>query len=371
MTLKAIIVLLNSNWTGIARLPYALSKAGWEVASFSTEDSFLAKTRYVQKRYKLDIPNLALTRLAQAINDFKPDLLIPGCEETVRWFHNIALLNESDASTNGISLLQKIILASLGSSECYDITLSKSSMHTFATHLGLRTPPQMPATTVKDAQLAANAIGYPVVLKGEHGSAGSSVRICHTESEINNAYQELLTTNSKQKIDIQKYIDGEAAMCTGVVKEGTLLNSFFALKLHTHPLPTSPCSVARLSNSSEAQFTLSTLVQHLKFNGFCSCDFIVEKNTQMPYLLEFNPRPTPISALGHIFRHDLCVALAEAWGYISNQPSIPHAYRDTIALFPNEWMRDFTSPYLTSAYHDVPWHDPKLLKAYIDFVIKP
>ena len=34
---------------------------------------------------------------------------------------------------------------------------------------------------------------------------------------------------------------------------------------------------------------------------------------------------------------------------------------EMIALFPNEWMRDPHSPFLRSAYHDVPFDDPALI----------
>jgi hypothetical protein len=38
---------------------------------------------------------------------------------------------------------------------------------------------------------------------------------------------------------------------------------------------------------------------------------------------------------------------------------------DTITLFPQEWMRDPASPFLTSGYHDVPWEEPELLRACV------
>jgi hypothetical protein len=40
----------------------------------------------------------------------------------------------------------------------------------------------------------------------------------------------------------------------------------------------------------------------------------------------------------------------------------PH---DTIALFPQEWLRDAKSPFLRSAYNDIPWEEPELLKACV------
>ena len=39
---------------------------------------------------------------------------------------------------------------------------------------------------------------------------------------------------------------------------------------------------------------------------------------------------------------------------------------DTIALFPQEWQRDPASPLIRSAYHDVPWDAPALVRAYIN-----
>jgi hypothetical protein len=35
---------------------------------------------------------------------------------------------------------------------------------------------------------------------------------------------------------------------------------------------------------------------------------------------------------------------------------------DTIALFPQEWLRDPASPFLNSAHHDVPWKEPRLVQ---------
>ena len=39
--------------------------------------------------------------------------------------------------------------------------------------------------------------------------------------------------------------------------------------------------------------------------------------------------------------------------------------KDTIALFPQEWIRDSGSPFLASGYHDVPWQEPQLSQACV------
>jgi len=45
-------------------------------------------------------------------------------------------------------------------------------------------------------------------------------------------------------------------------------------------------------------------------------------------------------------------------------------YPETVALFPNEWLRDPHSRYLTHGHHDVPWDDPALLKAYVNGFVR-
>jgi hypothetical protein len=39
--------------------------------------------------------------------------------------------------------------------------------------------------------------------------------------------------------------------------------------------------------------------------------------------------------------------------------------KPTIALFPREWLRDPASPWLTEAFHDVPWDDPEVVRACV------
>jgi hypothetical protein len=43
---------------------------------------------------------------------------------------------------------------------------------------------------------------------------------------------------------------------------------------------------------------------------------------------------------------------------------------NTIALFPQEWKRDPESPFLSSAYHDVPWDEPAVVSACAGLIRK-
>jgi hypothetical protein len=36
-----------------------------------------------------------------------------------------------------------------------------------------------------------------------------------------------------------------------------------------------------------------------------------------------------------------------------------------VALFPQEWVRNPSSPHFADSLHDVPWDDPDLVEAYV------
>jgi len=81
------------------------------------------------------------------------------------------------------------------------------------------------------------------------------------------------------------------------------------------------------------------------------------------YLIEMNPRTTQVGHLAMGPGRDLSAAMYAAVSGEAVQPSSPVTEKDIIALFPQEWIRDAASPYLRSAYHDVPWEAPELVRA--------
>ena len=89
---------------------------------------------------------------------------------------------------------------------------------------------------------------------------------------------------------------------------------------------------------------------------------IIEEQTGIPYLIEMNGRATqtchlnlgpgrnPVDALAH----------ATAGNFGVESPKMTDS--DTIALFPQEWKRDPASKFLQTAFHDVPWEYPGLVR---------
>jgi hypothetical protein len=107
------------------------------------------------------------------------------------------------------------------------------------------------------------------------------------------------------------------------------------------------------------------MVARLNLSGLHGFDFMLEAHTGNAYLIEINPRATQVGHLTLGRGRDLPAALYAAVSEQALQPAPRVTENDTIALFPQEWIRDPKSPFLRSAYHDVPWDEPKLLHSCV------
>ena len=82
------------------------------------------------------------------------------------------------------------------------------------------------------------------------------------------------------------------------------------------------------------------------------------------HLLEINPRSPQSSYLNFGPAHDLVFALAAK---LDDRIHVPRerVAGEVVALFPQEWLRDPASLHLKTAFHDVPWDDPALIRAWM------
>ena len=188
---RALIVLHSPGWMGIARLPRALAQAGFEVASLSPAGSFLSLTRFNRHHFTLAEGQLPVQALEAAVRQFRPDVLVPGCDAAVHLLLLIAHTAEQGQWPDPTSPLPALVRRSLGGAGVRHNRLSKHNTLGLARHLGLHTPAQLQVTDLAQAHEACAKLGWPVVLKGEYGSAGSTVRICEDATALDRAWHGL------------------------------------------------------------------------------------------------------------------------------------------------------------------------------------
>jgi biotin carboxylase len=227
--------------------------------------------------------------------------------------------------------------------------------------------------SVDDAVAFANERGYPVVLKTENGAAGVNVSVCKDESEIRAAYEKLTVPLSHpppppKQVVVETFVDGPQLSYVFVARGGRVLTGLTRMKVKAYPDPHGPSSVVRVVDVPRMAEYAARFAERVQYNGFASLQCLLDPATKTPQFLEFNCRPVPMHHLGEeAVGIDWCKAWFTA---LEGQPAPTFAgpiLKRQVALYPQEWIRDPQSKYLTTnALHDVPWDDPGLLKAYVD-----
>jgi len=226
--------------------------------------------------------------------------------------------------------------------------------------------------------------GFPLVLKADGTSGGTGVRVGHTLEKAEHALRTLqappvLARAAKRAlvdhdttllwpsllrrrsvVNAQAFVPGREGTSTIFCWKGSVLAAlhFEVLeKMHA----AGHAAVLRLIDHWEMSIAVEKMTRRFNLSGFYGFDFILETHSDNAYLIEVNPRTTQVGHLALGAGRDLPAALyaAVSGDGVANSQKITEA--ETIALFPQEWIRDPGSQFLQSAYHDVPWDQPDLV----------
>ena len=364
---RALVVSMR-NWFGAARMPRALHRAGFDVASLAYPNLLLGRSRYLSAQAFLpdhgeDEELLAVARAALGAQ--RPAIVIPTDDASVELLQAVAAsarreLPESDP-------LLMLLRDSLGDFGKHAVLRQRHGLARLALDLGVRAPAYAVVRDLAQARAFREQQGLPVVLKAEASLAGMGVTICKDEAALDNAVRRLSSQPEAAFAEgalVQAYIAGRTAMRAVVAFRGRVLAGLSAIKLETHPAVTGPSAVVQFIEHAEMMATAQQMIGALGYSGFASLDFILD-DAGHAHLIELNARPTPICHLGEHLGLDLCGRLRRALEGELDADGDPRGLPQKIALFPQEWVRDQSSPHFADSFHDVPWDEPDLLEAFV------
>lgn len=398
-----ILLLALSDWFGPTRLPHALQNAGFEVGVLAEPGSLIAQSRFIDHRFALSVPQVRLGVLAPLIRvmtEFRPRLVLPCDEAAVNLLQNMAT---GGAGLRGplrqrpITLppaLRELLLRSLGDARSFLLRSHRAQARKLVAAMGVPAPPSVPVPYLQVARGFAAEHGFPVVLTRDERSGGTGARLCHDDAELRAAYagfteqmdappnlrqrlrQALWTvrtlyqlpgdltvlTQAGPDISVEQPVPGRLATHCVVAFEGRALAGVSAVVEKTHPSPLGMGTVVRLVQDAEMTEIGRRLVARSGFTGFAGLDFVRDAASGRLWFLKFTPRPTPLAHLGALAGADLCAALlvAVTGGFPRHPQPAPET---TVALFPQDWMRDPDAADRHAAHLDVPEDDPRLLAA--------
>lgn len=383
MPQRVLLFALN-NWIGAARLPAAMQRAGFEVVVLCPGGSFMSMTRFVNRRLEMRgrVESNAISKtLWQEVVEQGTSAVVPTDARAIEFFHAYASAVHAGTFSHvpGVEKFQAMLARSLPPVEHLETVRKRSAAHALAVELGMPAPPRTGIDSVEDAIAFAGKHGYPVVLRSD-GSATDGgvmggaldVTVCPDEAELRAAYEKLIVPLSHppppaRPIAAEALVDGPHLSHAFVASRGRILAGLTRMKVKAMPDPFGPSSVIRVVDVPKLTAHAASFVERVQYSGFGSLQCVIDAKTKSPQFLEFNCRPVPVHHLGE---EAVGIDWCRAWhDELEGKPSAASAgpiLKRQVALFPQEWLRDAQSKYLTTnALHDVPWDDPALLKGYL------
>jgi carbamoyl-phosphate synthase large subunit len=170
--------------------------------------------------------------------------------------------------------------------------------------LRLRQPPNGTATTVEGARLAAQQIGYPVLVRPSYVLGGRAMELCYDESSLMQYMSRAVEASPDHPVLIDKFLedasevdvdamaDGEMTIIGGImqhVEEAGVHSGDSACALPPYSLPQ-----ATIDEIRQATYALA---KALKVKGLMNIQFAVKEveGRQQVYILEVNPRASRTS----------------------------------------------------------------------------
>lgn len=375
-----LLLVATQHWPFPARLAVAFAAAGWQVEAVGPHGHVLGSTDAVKRLHPYSLLN-PLAALIAALEQGAPDFVIPCDDSAVVRLHRVAQQRPA---------LRPLIVRSLGNPEaCLEATRREALMEA-ARAEQLRIPETAEIHCLADLQAWQRRQGWPLVLKADGTFGGTGVAIIRDPEDLEPAYRAVsarpsalrilkrllvnqdhflldqLRDRQSQGLIAQQYIAGRPANRAVACWQGEVLAGSSVEALATLSA-TGAATLIQPIEHPEMEQAACRLVRRLGLSGLCGFDFMLEAASGRAYLIEVNPRATPVTALALGPGRDLVAALSRQWlgRTLADRPALTS--RSQIAMFPGTWLKNPEDPVLQTAHHDVPWEQPALVQACIDF----
>jgi hypothetical protein len=380
-----VLIASTTRWFPTARLAVALANAGFTVDAVCPSDHPLSKTNALHRidRYHGLDP---ITSFTDAIVAAKPDLIVPGDDLATQHLHAMyqQQRRKHGAGTPNCALIER----SLGASKNFPHLYARTKFIELAQDEGIRVPQTAVIADASDLRNWITRAGLPTILKADGSSGGSGVRVVRSLEDAEQALKDLQAPplmaraakralidqdvtlvwpsllRRRSVVNAQTFVEGREATSAVACWNGEILASLH-FEVVNKVGSSGHATVLRLIDNREMATAAESMVRRLGLSGMHGFDFMLETRTGDAYLIEINPRSTQVGHLTLGLGRDIPAALFSAVSGQKVHPAPSVTQDDTIALFPQEWIRDPASTFLQSAYHDVPWDRPELIRACV------
>jgi biotin carboxylase len=372
---KSVLIATTTWWPIASRLAVVLTEMGVPVAIVCPHGNpaLALNDRLLCSFYNPIAPCRAL---ADALARSGCHLVIACDDRVIAHLHSLHTTHPE---------LRPVIERSIGPSSSYKIIESRVALLAFAAEAGLRVPETHAVPNSGALVALAGAMPFPWFMKldGTWGGAGvrrvddlagarrswlQFGRLAGTVSALKqfiiNRNQYPLLPMPRQKparICVQQLIEGRPANVIATAWNGEVVGAICFAALQTRS-PFGTAVVVRAIDQPEMLEHARVLAHRLRLSGYFGLDFVIEERTGAAFLIEMNPRTTPLGHLRIGPQHDLPGALI---GRAMAQPIPPVdvlAGNQVVALFPDARNFGVEQELLASAFQDIPVTRPELVR---------
>ncbi len=352
-----ILFIERSLWITIERLPLRLSQAGFQISFLCQPESIVNHLPAADKIHWTEAD--FLSQVESAVESFAPDLLICLDEATIHAFAAASASPEfaAFAARHG-PLLQR----TFGDLKTLKARCQRRFLCAPVVQERIRLPRTITSRDPAELLRFAEDCDWRIAAKREGSFGGQGVKKIFSEAEFRQALPEIVAV--PEGCILQQWIEGEITMGASIARDGKLLSSFSMRRLEGIPLGYS--TVVKPISSPGMDETAAELADILQLTGFFSCDFIVDKVSGIPYLLELNPRTVTVFHLDWLFGLDTAQAVQDLIDGQDHFQAAKLVDRPLeVALFPKALVhRPESVSHRAGFLHDVPWDSPEILAAY-------
>jgi carbamoyl-phosphate synthase large subunit len=181
------------------------------------------------------------------------------------------------------------------SPDSIDLAEDRERFQQMLQKLGLRQPPNRTATSVDQAVVLANEIGYPLVVRPSYVLGGRAMDVVHAEKELRRYMRDAVKVSNDSPVLLDRFLDHAIevdvdAICDGTdVLIGGIMEHIEQAGVHSGD---SACSIPPFSLSAEIQDEMRRQMKvmglELGVVGLMNCQFALRRDEI--YILEVNPR---------------------------------------------------------------------------------
>ncbi len=277
------VIVTNARSRIAYNIARSLSKKGVDVYTSDSSPAAMAfSSRYSKGHFLYPSPFRQQEQFIECLIDnvhkYHAEVLIPTLEESY-------LISKYK---HEISKHVKVVLPDY---EQILMVHNKDRWSLKAAELGILVPRTHTVSELHSDNSIITDLRYPVLIKPKQGGGGWAISRVDSPSDLKkivNAHDH--NGLSWDRFFVQERIEGHEHCVAMLYCNGSYRAKVAYRQLRDYPIDCGQATLRISSNNKDAEYSLQKLLDHLSWHGVCQADFIIDKKTNAPYLIDMNPR---------------------------------------------------------------------------------